>query len=75
MYKADGSMSELVIFISSDCLELNCGVTLSEVVKQKWRLPLNEITKMLEYDSQTSNEFKNSYFEKNSGFFSKAPPS
>lgn len=55
MYKADGSVSELFIYISSDCLELNCGVTLSEVVKQKWRLPLNEITKTIEYSSQISS--------------------
>jgi hypothetical protein len=73
MYKTDGSVSELLIFISSDLLELNCGLRLSEVVKQKWRLPLNEITKVLTYQSQESPEFMASVFEKNSGFFSKAP--
>lgn len=51
MYKTDGSISELLIFISSDCLELNCGLALSEVVKQKWRLPINEITKVVDYPS------------------------
>jgi hypothetical protein len=54
MYKVDGSVSELIIFISSDCLELNCGITLSEVVKQKWRLPLNEIVNTVDYDSSHS---------------------
>lgn len=44
MYKTDGSISELLIFISSDCLEINCAVALIEVVKQKWRLPIHEVT-------------------------------
>jgi len=54
-------------------LELNCAQKLNEVVKQKWRLPLNEIKKIITYQGQDSVEFQASLFEKNSGFFSKAP--
>lgn len=41
MYKTDGSISELFIWITSDRLELNCALKPSEVVKAKWRLPIN----------------------------------
>ena len=54
-------------------MEVNCGLRLSEVVKQKWRLPLNEVERVVTYESQDHPDFLASLFEKNSGFFSKTP--
>jgi hypothetical protein len=34
---------------------------------------MNEILKVIDYPSQDSSLFQSSYFEKNSGFFNKAP--
>jgi hypothetical protein len=52
MYKTDGSISELFIWITSDRLELNCATKPSEVVKAKWRLPINEIRMTIFFTSQ-----------------------
>ena len=62
MYKVDGSISELMLFISTDGLEINCALAVTEVVKQKWRLPINEVTRVVEYPNQESPIFTNSYF-------------
>ena len=43
-------------------------------MKQKWRLPLNEINKVVLFSGQESADYLSSLFEKNSGFFSKTPP-
>lgn len=49
MYKIDGSNSSLILFFTSDLLELNCVVSLGEPVKAKWRLPLSQINGVEEF--------------------------
>jgi hypothetical protein len=72
MYKVDGSNSALVLYFTPDLLELNCVVALGEPVKNKWKLPINEIVSIQPFADETS--YKDSVFYLSSGIFSKAPP-
>jgi hypothetical protein len=41
MYKPDGSNSNLLFFFSVDLFEIHCASSTTEVVKGKWKMPLN----------------------------------
>lgn len=71
MHKADGSNSMLMMFFTPDFLEINCATTLQQPVKNKWKLAVTEINKIVHYHDE--KQFKESVFFLAEGIFSKAP--
>jgi hypothetical protein len=54
MYKTNGSNSHLNLYFTPDCLELNCVLNPGDPVKNKWKLPVSEISAIQLYDTETA---------------------